>query len=185
MQSFDTKKWTSSAGFILLLGVIWIGISTRLPGSDSNPGISVPQAGFIAPDFTLLTMEGETVILSEMRGQAVLVNFWASWCGPCRAEMPAMQRIYEEYEEQGFTILAVNVTSQDSRSAASAFVTQYGLTFPILMDETGAVSRAYHLNAFPSSYFIDRNGIIQEVVLGGPMSEALLRIRIESLLEVK
>jgi peroxiredoxin len=170
---------------ILLIAAGWIGFSAFLPGIEPESDVTAPRTGFRAPDFTLQTLDNEEVTLSELQGQVVLVNLWASWCGPCRAEMPAMERIYQEYKDQGFTIAAVNITSQDSIGGAQNFVDQYGLTFPILLDVNGEVARLYNLNAFPSSYFIDRFGVVQEVVFGGPMAEALLRTRVESLLGVR
>ncbi len=113
----------------------------------------------------------------------MLINLWTSWCPPCKAEMPALQRVYEDYQEQGLEILAVNATNQDRLADAAAFAGQLGLTFPILFDEDGEVSLLYQLRSLPTTYFIDRQGIIQDVVIGGPMSEALLRIRIDQLLE--
>lgn len=95
-----------------------------------------------------------------------------------------MEDVYQDYQGQGFVILAVNATNQDSRPEALAFAQELGLTFPILFDTTGEVSRLYQLRALPSSFFIDKNGVIQEVVIGGPMADALLRIRVEELLEI-
>lgn len=97
--------------------------------------------------------------------------------------MPAMQKAYEAYQDQGFVILAVNATNQDSRQDAVDFAGQYGLTFPILLDTSGEVSSLYQLRSLPTSFFIDRHGVIQEVVIGGPMSEALLRTRVQQLME--
>lgn len=130
-------------------------------------------------------MDGKSFTLSDLRGQAVLINLWASWCVPCRSEMPAMQRVYEDLRAEGFEILAVNATNQDSRTAAQAFVNEMGLSYPILMDVDGLVSRQYGLRALPTSFFVAPDGIIQEVVVGGPMGEALLRIRVEQLLEAR
>lgn len=97
-----------------------------------------------------------------------------------------MQTVYEDYASQGFTILAVNATNQDSQAKAAEFVSEHQLTFPILLDIDGQVSRLYQVSALPSSFFILPDGTIQEVVIGGPMAEALLRTRIENLLaEVK
>ncbi len=166
--------------FILAFGIVWINFS-----ADSNKASTAiaPQEGFIAPDFNLSTLAGETFTLSSLKGQAIIINLWATWCPPCRAEMPAMQKLYEEYKNQGLIILAVNMTYQDTSSDIAPFINKYGLTFPILLDETGEIARLYQLNSLPSSYFINRAGIISEVVIGGPMSEALLRTRIEKILQ--
>jgi len=166
-----------------MLAFAWTIISSDQAGTSTAGEIPAPREGFLAPDFTLQTLNGDTVSLSEMRGHPILVNLWATWCPPCRAEMPAMQKLYDEYREQGFVVLALNMTYQDDRTAVSPFSQELGLTFPILFEETGAVASKYELRSLPSSYFIDRSGIIQEVVIGGPMSEALLRTRIESLLQ--
>jgi peroxiredoxin len=176
------KHWTLFSGIILALGAGWIGLSAALLNPAAQSSIAAPQRGLSAPDFTLQTLSGETLALSELRGQPVLINFWASWCPPCRAEMPAMQRIYTAYQTQGFVVLAINVTSQDTIENAKAFATENGLTFPIFLDTDGAVSRLYRAESLPTSFFVDRNGIIQEVVIGGPMAEALLRTRVENLL---
>jgi len=167
---------------VLILSALWIGISANLPGGTTQPGIPAPQAGFLAPEFTLTSLDGQTIALADLRGQAVLVNIWASWCLPCRSEMPAMQTIYQEYADQGFTILAVNATNQDSQSKAAEFVAEHNLTFPILLDLDGQVGELYQVSALPSSFFVLPDGTIQEVVIGGPMAEALLRTRVENLL---
>ncbi|HRQ23088.1 MAG TPA: TlpA disulfide reductase family protein [Anaerolineales bacterium] len=135
---------------ILLAGVSWIFLSAD-PGASTANSTSAPQAGFAAPDFTLKTTEGETYTLSELKGQAVLVNMWATWCPPCRAEMPAMEKVYNEYKDQGFIVLAVNNTFQDNPLEIVPFAEQYSLTFPILLDETGDVARAYQVRSLPSS----------------------------------
>ena len=168
---------------ILMLGFAWIFISADKSGASTSGKIPAPQQGFLAPDFELKTPNGETVRLSDLRGQAVLVNLWATWCPPCRAEMETIEKLYQEYQDQGFTVLAVNMTYQDAALEVMPFVNQHGLTFPILLDETGEVAKAYQLRSLPSSYFINRDGIINEVVIGGPMSEALLRTRVEEILK--
>ena len=168
---------------LLLLGFAWMLASMDKTGSSTAGNIPAPQQGFLAPDFELSTPTGETVKLSDLRGQAVLVNLWATWCPPCRAEMQAIQTVYNEYKDQGFTVLAVNMTYQDNRLDIMPFVEEQALTFPILLDETSEMASAYQLKSLPSSYFIDREGIINEVVIGGPMAEALLRARIEEILK--
>ena len=169
--------------FILVISLGWIFASADRAGTSTAGEIPAPREGFLAPDFTLQTLEGETVTLSNLQGQPVLVNLWATWCPPCRAGMPAMQKMYEEYKDQGFTILAVNMTYQDTTSAIEPFVQDHGLTFPILIEPKGHVGAQYQLRSLPSSFFIGRDGIIQEVVIGAPMAEALLRTRIEAILE--
>lgn len=166
---------------ILIAGAAWIVLSAN--GTEGAGYTSAPQAGFSAPDFTLQTPLGETYTLSEFRGQAVLVNLWASWCPPCRAEMPAIEKMYREYKAQGFIVLAINMTYQDDPFAVVPFLKEHEITFPILLDETGEVAAAYQLRSLPTSYFINREGVITEVVIGGPMSEALLRTRIEQILK--
>lgn len=182
MESIPPKRYYIGAAGILLLGLVWIGISAHLPGTAAYSGIPAPQVDFLAPDFTLLDSQGNMVSLSDFSGQAVLVNVWASWCGPCRQEMPALERVYQEFKDLGFTILAVNATSQDNRTSADQFVQEMGLTFPILYDTDNLVYKNYQVRALPSSYFILPNGIIQEVVIGGPMADALLVTRVQNLL---
>ena len=168
---------------ILLAGAGWAWISRADPNSTTAGSIPVPQVGFLAPDFSLVNQNGEIVQLSDLRGQPILLNFWASWCGPCRSEMPSMEKVYRELNGGGVEILAVNSTIQDDPGAANQFARELGLTFPILFDTTGEATRQYLVRALPTSFFIDRYGIIQEIVVGGPMSEALLRIRLTRLLD--
>lgn len=169
--------------FILAAGLAWIFFSADKTGSSTAGQIPAPQSGFLAPDFELKTPAGETVNLSDLRGQAVLVNLWATWCPPCRAEMQTLESVYGEYKDQGFTILAVNMTYQDDPREVMPFVEKQGLTYPILLDETGSMANAYQMKSLPSSFFISRDGTINEVIIGGPMTEALLRTRIEEILK--
>ena len=168
--------------FVLVLGAAWIGITAAFFPKTTGGGIPAPKEDFLAPDFSLQTASGDSYQLSEQRGQVILVNFWATWCPPCRYEMPVMQRVYQDYKDRGFTILAVNVTNQDSPAKVAAFTSDLELTFPILMDLDGTVTRQYQIHSFPTSFFIDKTGNVHEVVIGGPMAESLLRTRIEKLI---
>jgi cytochrome c biogenesis protein CcmG/thiol:disulfide interchange protein DsbE len=168
---------------VLILGLAWIFVSADRSSASTAGKVPAPQQGFLAPDFELKSTVGETIKLSNLRGQAVLVNLWATWCPPCRAEMPAIEKVYNEYKEDGFVVLAINMTYQDTFSKIAPFIDEHGLTFPILLDETSDVGTAYQLRSLPSSFFIDREGIIREVVIGGPMAEALLRTRVEEILK--
>ncbi len=168
----------------LIAGLAWIWLS-RLNPSDTIPqSIAAPAKGFQAPEFSLPTIQGEQVALKELRGHPVIINLWASWCTPCRAEMPALQNVYETYQDQGLEILAINATHQDDQGEAVKFAEELGLTFPILLDLSAEVSQLYRLQSLPTTYFVDNQGKIHEVVVGGPMSEALLRSRVEKLLQV-
>lgn len=166
----------------LVVGLAWIWLSA-VPSSATTDGlIPSPREGFLAPDFTLEEINGGTITLSELRGSVVVVNLWASWCPPCKAEMPALQRVYEKNQDRGLEVLAVNTTYQDSEAEAMGFVEEAGLSFSILLERTGVMARAYQLRAMPSTFFIDREGVIRKVILGGPMSEATLQTAVEELL---
>jgi peroxiredoxin len=122
------------------------------------------EAEELVPDFTLKTMNGDNVRLEELRGQVVLINFWASWCGPCRQEMPLLQKIQDRYEPLGFTVLGVNVDEQEEK--ARRIVDRMSLDFPLLLDTTQSVSEAYEVDAMPFSVLVDRNGKISYIHRG-------------------
>lgn len=120
--------------------------------------------GDIAPDFELTTLDGEVVKLSDYRGQRVMLNFWGTWCPPCRAEMPDMQKFYEKKD---MVILAVNLLETESNpDNVQKFVDEYGLTFTIPLDEESAVSDHYKVSAYPTSLMIDSSGRIQSRFMG-------------------
>jgi len=143
-----------------------------------------PKEGFLAPEFVLVDKEGNQHSLADYYGKPVVINFWASWCPPCRAEMPALQEVYSEYHPLGVVFLAINASNQDSPDAAVRFAEEVGVTFPVLFDVSGDTSSAYNLRALPSTYFVDKNGIINKVVIGGPLSKALLKSHLAELLKV-
>jgi peroxiredoxin len=178
----DRRRWMALTLLVLLAGTTWTLLSA-VPANATSGGLTPsPREGFAAPDFQLDLVGGGHVRLSELRGQIVIVNLWASWCPPCRAEMPALERVNQSNRDRGLEILAVNTTFQDSEAGAAEFAQEFGLTFPIALDRTGEVSRSYLLRALPTTFFIDRQGIIQKVVLGGPMSDTTLQTAVEELL---
>ena len=120
--------------------------------------------------------------LSDLRGRVVVLNIWASWCPPCRAEMPALQVLHEQRAGQGVVVLGINSTVQDSEQAARDFAAEYGLTFPIALDRDGEATRLYQVRALPSTFFIDRQGIIRRVVVGGPLNPSVLETTVLDLL---
>jgi cytochrome c biogenesis protein CcmG/thiol:disulfide interchange protein DsbE len=168
---------------VLAFGGIWT-LYSRVPPTTANGSAPPASAreGFSAPDFKLDLLGGGQRALSELRGKVVIVNLWASWCPPCRAEMPALERMYQAYQNKGLEVLAVNSTFQDREADAAAFAHSFSLTFPILLDRTGSVSNRYLLRALPSTFFVDRRGVIRTVIIGGPMSEAVIQSKVEALL---
>ncbi|MDP2776673.1 MAG: TlpA disulfide reductase family protein [Anaerolineales bacterium] len=178
------RRWEILMLASLAAGILWTVVS-RVPSAVGAPLSSSPspREGFLAPDFTLDNLQGEKVTLSNLRGKIVVINLWATWCPPCRAEMPALENAYEQYKDSGVVVLGLNVTNQDSESEVPRFVEEFGLTFPILLDRDGSVSALYELRGLPTTFFVNRAGIIRTVVVGGPMSETFFRSKIEALLQ--
>src|SRR5512134_651241 len=121
-----------------------------------------PASG--APDFTLPSLDGPNLRLQEQRGRVVMINFWATWCGPCRVEMPHLAKLYEKYRGSGFTVLAVNIDEDPYKAAGLA--KQLGMRFPVLLDTEKKVSRLYDLSTMPSTILIDRDGRVRYVHRG-------------------
>ncbi|MFN3714845.1 MAG: TlpA disulfide reductase family protein [Alcanivoracaceae bacterium] len=119
-------------------------------------GVHAAPASGVAPDFTLKSRAGGNVKLSELRGQVVMINFWASWCGPCRQEMPHLEAIHKEYEDYGFVLLGINV--DEKPELAERLLAQIPVSFPILFDPDSAISRLYKVDAMPTTILIDRDG---------------------------
>ncbi len=170
---------------VLILGLIWIWYSAVPTNTVDYQLIPAPQKDFLAPGISLKSIDGKNIQLSELRGKVVLVNFWASWCPPCKAEMPAIENVYQHYKEKGFEVLAVDSTIQDNPADVSNFIKANDLSFPVLMDLTGIATKTYRIQSLPSTFFIDSFGIIREIELGGPMSEVYLELMISKLLEEK
>jgi peroxiredoxin len=127
-------------------------------------GIASAISSGPAPDFTLKSLDGPNLRLQEQRGRVVMVNFWATWCGPCRQEMPQLNKLYEKYRGSGFVLLGVNV-DDDTRNAASV-AGKLGVKFPVLWDTDKAVSKRYDLATMPSTVLIDRDGKVRYVHRG-------------------
>ena len=125
---------------------------------------AAPAAGSPAPDFTLRSADGRNLRLQELRGQVVLLNFWATWCGPCRDEMPQLNKLYDKYRASGFTLLGVNI--DDDPRAATALAAKLGLGFPVLLDADKRVSKLYELGTMPSTVLIVRDGRVRYVHRG-------------------
>ncbi len=124
----------------------------------------VATVGKPAPDFTLVDRQGKTWKLSELKGQVVFVNFWATWCGPCREEMPSMQKLYERFPKDTFTMLAI--LNKDDPALADSFAGKLGLTMPILDDQKNIVGAQYGLTGVPETYIINKKGVVVRKFIG-------------------
>ena len=145
------------------------GTPTALPKTSGNP--KPPKTGTVAYDFTLKDMDGNEVSLSNFRGKKVMLNFWATWCAPCRAEIPHMVKLYGERHDEGFEIIAVNLREGPER--VGPFVERLHMEFPVLLDSSGKVGNAYSVRGIPTSIFLDENGVIQAVHVGTLTDESL------------
>jgi peroxiredoxin len=179
------RRTRRAAALVLGAAFAWAACRPKKEAGGALPegwiadGAGPPDVGKPAADFRLPALNGNLVSLSELRGQVVLVNFWATWCAPCRVEMPEIVRAYERYKSRGFTVLAVNV--EDDWPEAAEFAQQYGLPFPVLLDKEGRLSRAWRLRGLPSTIFIDRSGTVAVVHLG-PLTAEMIDQRLKSLL---
>jgi len=123
-----------------------------------------PEKERAAPDFLLETLDGGTLRLSDLQGKAVLVNFWATWCQPCRSELPHLVAAYDRYRQEGLEIVAVNL--QEDKDTIAGFVEEFGIQFPVVIDRSGDVSDKYRVIGVPTSFFIDRSGVVRSIYTG-------------------
>ena len=182
MKTYLTKLRIPLSVAILVAGLAWIW-SSRFPVTTRpSSHIEAAQVGFLAPDFTLSVLDSQDIGLADLIGKPVILNFWASWCPPCKAEMPDFQEAFQEYRSSDLQIIAINSTNQDSLYDVSKFIEEHEISFPIPLDLTGSVSRDYSIHSLPTTYFIDKNGVIQNIIIGGPIPLSLLRIQANQLL---
>lgn len=139
----------------------WLAAALGVAAADAYATLA---AAAKAPDFTLPAIGGTNLRLQEQRGRVVMVNFWATWCGPCRVEMPHLNRLYDKYRGSGFVLLGVNIDEEPRKAADLA--AKLGLRFPVLFDSEKKVSRLYDLSAMPSTVLIDRDGRVRYIHRG-------------------
>jgi len=129
--------------------------------------LAAQTVGDTAPAFTLKGLDGDSVSLSDFRGHPIVINFWASWCPPCRDEMPVMVEAYRAHKDSGLIILAVNGRDQEtSMRAIRRFVAEFQMSFPVLLDEHGSVRKRYRLRGLPTSVFIGADGLVRGLIIG-------------------
>ena len=180
------NKWV----ILLLIGLVGFGlyimagnsfdkIAGKSPVADSSATQPVTglQKGNLAPDFELVTTEGKHVKLSELRGKRLIVNMWATWCPPCKAEVPELERFYEEHHSEGIEILAVDLTKSEKRPGdVATFIKDYKITYQVALDEQGEVSQKYQVTSIPTTYVINSEGIIQQKQVGPLSYQSLTEI---------
>jgi cytochrome c biogenesis protein CcmG/thiol:disulfide interchange protein DsbE len=177
----DRRRWGLLMIAVAVTGSAWIAWSAVPPSAVTGGRIPSPRAGFLSPDFTVELADGSRQTLSGLRGHPVVLNLWASWCPPCRAEMPALERVHRDFSDRGLRVLALNVTRQDSEAAARAFAEVHAPSLPIGFDRQGEVEALYQVRALPTTFFIDADGVIRRVMVGGPVRESVLRAEAEAL----
>ena len=157
---------------VMLVIILTSGLLIAGCSADSGPEDSgqAPQVGKLAPDFQLPNLEGQSISLSDFRGNPVLINFWASWCYPCIYEMPFIQEVYEEWSARGLVVLAIN--KGESLSTVKDFMQSGNYSFPVLLDINQDVALEYSIRSIPTTFFIDKDGIIQAIKLGPFLSKA-------------
>ncbi len=182
-------------GLVIAAGAAWLAVSIRTAGGETATlpeapsrdaaaaqGLKVaPEKGALAPNFRLKTLQGEEVRLGDLRGRPVVINFWATWCAPCRIEMPAIQSRFERYRQDDLVVLAVNF--DEPAGPVEAFREELGLTFTILLDPGAEVQQLYRNRSYPTTFFVDRDGVIRVQHIGlmteGQLDENLAQIGLE------
>lgn len=170
------KRMTSAV--ILGLFGLWVAYLLLVPQDSKAAGTGI-AVGAAAPDFELTSLDGKPVKLSEFKGRPVMINFFATWCQPCRNEMPALVNAYKENEAQGLVILAVNLKEPDV--VVRAFQQRYAVPFLILMDREDHVTRLYDIVPLPTTYFVDRQGVVQGRWMG-EITKAQLKAMLSKIL---
>jgi thiol-disulfide isomerase/thioredoxin len=159
---------------IAFLALLIAACGTLIPGLGAAPNAPSGQSarptfakeGELAPEINLKSMTGDQITLSKLEGRPVVVNFWATWCGPCREEFPALVRAYRKYQDKGLVILGVNFQDEASDEGVLTFMRNSLVNFPIVRDTGERVGRMYNVRGLPTSFFVDKQGIIRDIVVG-------------------
>ncbi len=176
-----------TAFVVLALGIVgYLTLANPSEVADSQANdvalAPAPLPGRPAPDFTLSTLDGQPVQLSDLQGQPVILNFWATWCSPCRVEMPDLQAAHADHVDDGVVILGVNLTRRDNLDDVPGFLDEFGITYPVVLDERGEVTNLYKVRGQPASVFIDKDGVVNQVFYG-PVNKEFIETRIAELIE--
>jgi cytochrome c biogenesis protein CcmG/thiol:disulfide interchange protein DsbE len=170
----NRQQWTLVAG-VVMTALFGVALAIKL-----RPQLNLLEVGSTAPDFKAVELPGgRPATIENYRGKVVLLNIWATWCPPCKVEMPSMERLHKKLAGTDFQLVAVSVDEEDS-SVVNKFVKEYGLTFPVLHDQDGSIRQIYQTTGVPESFVIDRDGVIVKKVIGAadwdaPVNENLIR----------
>lgn len=191
--SRNTSRRRSPVGFFVAgAGLIVLAIAFALlarpdeqaasaeDAAGGNPASAIPSpVNYAAPELTLNRVDGQSAALADYRGQVVLVNNWATWCPPCRAEMPELEAFYQRHKDAGFTL--IGISAGDTQAEVEAFIAEYGVTFPMWLDPNEQSMRAFRTEYLPSSFVIDRNGTVR-LAWTGAISLEMLEAHVAPLL---
>lgn len=166
-QKQRSQRYTFIGVILFIMGIMLLLWMALQPGNGQPAASSAPELleqGKPAPSFTSPTLSGSEIALDDHVGDVVVVNFWATWCPPCKAEMPGINAFYERHQAEGLVVLAVN--AKESESLVRPFIESNNFTFPILLDPAGSVVNQYQVRSFPTTIIIDRNGIVRHIQVG-------------------
>jgi len=165
-KSKGPNRWMMALSLVLMIGglgaILWMSMETVNDKPAPRPAEMI--AGSFATDFTLPTLNGGAASLSDYEGQVVVINFWATWCPPCKAEMPGINAFYEAHKDEGLVVLAIN--GQESEAVVQEYIDGGGFTFPVLLDEVGEASRLFNARSFPTTFILSKSGRIEHVQVG-------------------
>ncbi len=163
-------------GLAALLGAcnVFQAAGAPVTAADATARPARVQVGDLAPEINLPSLNGDRIVLSALQGRPVLVNFWATWCGPCREEFPALVRKSRQYKDAGLVVIGVNFQDDNTDEGILTFMRNTNVDFLIVRDVGERVGRAYRVNGLPTSVFIDTKGIVRDIVVGGPMTDEFI-----------
>ena len=175
MFKLSRTRWNVLIVVILAAGLAWTAASRVTTDQATRD-----RARRATPDLTLDTLDGGKFKLSDQIGKPVVVNFWATWCPPCRAEFPALEDVYKNNRDKGLVVVGVDVA--ESPEVVAKFVSEAGVTFPIALDVSGEATELYRIEGMPTTFFIGRDGKIKDTVIGGPLTKAAIESKVNDLL---
>lgn len=179
MVKSKVMRWMGAGGGVLLAAGLMLGSGALVKSAEAGPQVSARQ-GATAPDFALKDFQGKKQSVSQFKGKPVVVNFWASWCGPCREEMPELARAADHWQGKA-AFLGVNLTERDSVPVAASFLEKYKVAYPNVQDDKGQAADLYDIFVIPTTVVIDKNGQVAARIQG-PVSEKQLNQLLQKLL---